>query len=923
MARIVLLRTIEPAEGGGAWLVTEAGHDTQTRADYGRTYQVGAPPQAYNLDPSTLAGTYCAGTTRISIYHAALDSGISRLESEAGHAACALPPAPEPAPTTGLTLLWRQVEGINAGDILRTEIYYNAATRATEQRGPYAVTAPGPTFSLPRTTRVDGWCLDPGQPPFRERQVYHAGEGLLRLVDVDGVTACRPPDRPPFTLELIETTVETARGGDGSLSVRPVNAVGAVRYSLDGFAATAQDAGLFTGLPAGVYLVSGREERREGRTATLSVTITAARGVRYRLPAVSFQGRSYEARLLLRGYEGEPETLTGSGASAIHLDYPGSATDHVTDLMVRGSSLELAVLVTRPGQLLDALCRDERAMRVELWEEDVLHWRGYLQPDLYDEAHLSPPYSSTLRATDGLGGWAGVPFADPAGHRLRGRWSQRQVLTHCLRLTDCALNLYTSVSLYEEQMAAGAEDDPLEQVYVDLAGYQDSKGEPWSCLQVAEAILRPYGAHLLQADGAWHLRRLTEVAQGLVPRRGYSSEGVRLAAVAPAAPVLAVTQPGEALWWIGATQRLTARPPVASVKLTTSPGELINLLPDAGFPALSFSADGLLRDWTGTAPHRREESVRDTAALRLLGLQLAPDGGITPEEEPSAFLTTPSISTPADSYLVLQFTMELEQAGEWDVFAPDAPRLLLAYEVDGQWLRPFLEGPQATPYLEPIIFEKGYTPQAVVIGYQLYTGAAQRVRLRFYQPQTKGDVILRDLRLNHGLYGGGEPGNSDRYTDIYRTENLEAGRLTIQDDDTVLQHVETPLALLARTPLRADGSPALAWRQEAGGPLYELGDFLIRDRLRWQITYAQVLTGTLRGVFSPLATLYESAGAPGVYLPTALTWDVLQDRWEVTAVELIGAALPDAAGETFRLLLESGGALLLESGDYFLLENHG
>src|SRR5690606_30657128 len=67
------------------------------------------------------------------------------------------------------------------------------------------------------------------------------------------------------------------------------------------------------------------------------------------------------------------------------------------------------------------------------------------------------------------------------------------------------------------------EDDPLDQTYIDVACYRED-GKAFNCWDVLAAILKPFGARILQYDGQWIIEEIDRAVESHA-YRVFSADG--------------------------------------------------------------------------------------------------------------------------------------------------------------------------------------------------------------------------------------------------------------------------------------------------------------------------------------------------------------------------------------------------------------
>ena len=821
------------------------------------------------------------------------------------------------SPSADATLLRRRSQGESAPDVYDIEEYYYEPGTRTGNNTLAFTSADASEFSLPPAVIIDRWCLAPGVAPYTEARVHHTGSlGGIALEYVDGVTTCQISCTLTVTL-----TASAVHNGRADLTATIAGAQGGVLLSLDGFQTPGlppETATTTTYLDArpGTYTVTARETRAGGCTATATVTFAAPYGPRYEVNFKDLDSTACLLRVFEREYAGAVEELEAQ-EEAVSLDWVGGATDHLFTQLVNGSECQLALYLMRDDQLLPLFSGDERLHRVYYYRAGALIWTGYLQPEQYDVAFLTPPTTFNLSATDGLGTLSTIPFAGSGGEALRGDWSKLHVILFCLGKLDLALPLHTLFHLYPN--GAAFTRPALEQAYVDVAGYQDDKGEPWDCGKVLDALLKPTATRIYQQDGAWWLERLSELTGGATTYAAYAADGTPGVAVV-VNRLVEVSAPDARPHWLTGSQRQGLRPAVGTVHIETEESELANLLRYA-LPDNADLPGPYPVSWTGASAtpdvpwsQLLYAGKNDVPTLRLFGKAGPRNGYPTLAAQTAAALqsawvqTAPSPALPLGGTgghlgesLFLRFTATGYNITP-ETLTGKFSALYFAVRYGETWLS---DGATNLPEsATPQLFGAAnfYTAEKVEVSVRLGVSAQNGPRplqIRLYCPSGGMSAVTVDITELRLEYATNTPEIDDAYTSRY---NGSTGQLVSRvDGDTTLYHVDTPHTRHPGTWLEASGGPVQGWA-ETPGQLREAGDFLVRDHLSWQAAPAASLTGTLRGQLPGPGTLLTDPTEirPAVYVLTSCQHRSASAEWDVTGVQNLllqapAAAFPDNA----------------------------
>jgi len=331
-------------------------------------------------------------------------------------------------------------------------------------------------------------------------------------------------------LEITDTTfthVTSQGGNDGSITITATSSNGPIEYSLGAFTGsygTGSGTNTFTGLSAGKYTVYVRD----------SACLTAVTGsildgaslteynynTLYRLEYDDLSGYITRFDINKKGYTGSIEEVNG-GAEPLIYSKPEADSNNIFE-PIHSSYVSVTLESDTNFKFRDLYTSDEKQY-LGKWYKDTgngfeLYWIGFLQPEVFTEPYLPPPYDVTLKFTDGIALLKRKPYIpenasfgeDLSGYeRYGGSVSIIKILSNILSKTGLTLPYSVAINMYEDSFNSADTDDPLKQTYIDQkAFYPDD--EPMDCLTALSEILKPFGARIFQWKGEWKIRRVKE-----------------------------------------------------------------------------------------------------------------------------------------------------------------------------------------------------------------------------------------------------------------------------------------------------------------------------------------------------------------------------------------------------------------------------
>jgi len=142
------------------------------------------------------------------------------------------------------------------------------------------------------------------------------------------------------------------------------------------------------------------------------------------------------------------------------------------------------------------------------------NWSGWMLPDNSSEPYEDEGYNVSVQATDALGTLDDVPFQNSDLTKIKGLYSDFDILRLALNKTGLPLNLLIGVSTYETKMTVGT--CPMKQSFIQSQTFIAADQTSFSCSEVIRSILARYGCRLFQFNGKWQIVNVLEYSRGTV-----------------------------------------------------------------------------------------------------------------------------------------------------------------------------------------------------------------------------------------------------------------------------------------------------------------------------------------------------------------------------------------------------------------------
>lgn len=220
-------------------------------------------------------------------------------------------------------------------------------------------------------------------------------------------------------------------------------------------------------------------------------------------------------------FVGAPTEVNSGGARPVTLFYQNGGTGDYKYNGIRSKECTLEFIADENFRFSEFYTNDERMFKVEVIKDGITEFVGWMIPDSCQEPFNAPPYSVSIRATDGLGALQTVTYPLPIITNIDFKQSFLDILAYALDGTDLNLNINTVDNLYERKNATGLNDDPLSQNTVDPLRL--IKGDTiMTCFEVLNELCNLRGAFLCQMRGAWTFVRSNELSKEVVRMRTYN-----------------------------------------------------------------------------------------------------------------------------------------------------------------------------------------------------------------------------------------------------------------------------------------------------------------------------------------------------------------------------------------------------------------
>lgn len=261
-----------------------------------------------------------------------------------------------------------------------------------------------------------------------------------------------------------------------------------------------------------------------------------AYGLNYIYESTSFYGKSFRLEIFRKDFVGTPTTIiNGASPNPIELRYEGTNADNPY-YPIWGSSLTFSFFEQNGISLEDIATDFERDVRLDLYVNDAIYWKGWVVPDLCNDSAYRNDTVINIVATDGLVSLSKIPIlqseedkvvlSETIGSDLSSwNWAKSglrspevqyntnatlttilNVLKVCIDKTELSLGVQVINDLYPVDLPT-KDQRQFENISIDVLCYQKD-GESKTCEDVLKSILSSCGCVIFQRNGFWFIERI-------------------------------------------------------------------------------------------------------------------------------------------------------------------------------------------------------------------------------------------------------------------------------------------------------------------------------------------------------------------------------------------------------------------------------
>lgn len=437
-----------------------------------------------------------------------------------------------------------------------------------------------------------------------------------------------------FSPTVLTTPPSGATNNDGQIQVLATSGnpiLYKLNFDFDYNDGTGLASPIFGNLYPGTFRVYARDSKNCAATILITLNYNNTYSVIYTLNYINNAGHRTKIDILKRAYGGSSSYFIGTDQPLL-LDLRGESNlDKFAPIIA--SQATIAMIAQTDLQYAELFTNDSKQYQVNIYKDTTggtsysLIWSGFVVPQVYTEDYLDTPYTNTVIATDGLPNLQNYAFSQDDGTRFIGQIRVLTLIAVLLKKTNLSLHIRCSVNLFATTMNSTVNDDPLDQAYVDVDTYYLYSDTPTFDF-VLSALLKPFRARIIQANGVWNIFR-PEESVTTYNYREYDSNGVYLShsSYNPVTNILGATASNR-LRWAEQDQTLEIRPGFGKLRINYILGLKNNILRNGDF-ALKRTWNPLSRAYDNAVDLYGWQAISDNYAMQV-GYELTDNASETP-----------------------------------------------------------------------------------------------------------------------------------------------------------------------------------------------------------------------------------------------------------------------------------------------------
>ncbi len=241
--------------------------------------------------------------------------------------------------------------------------------------------------------------------------------------------------------------------------------------------------------------------------------------LKYQIKYNDLEGVTHKADIYEENYNSQIIEINGT----ITLDY--GTNERVLE-PIRGNGLRIDLEAGIDRTFEDLYLAPERTHLVEYSRDNIILFKGWINPEGYFEDYVADKWYVSLDCVDGLSFLESLSYVDANGVPFIGKQKQLDLIVNCLRRTGITANINTDIDIFYTGLADTV--NILENVYVNTERFKkkDKEQTLMSCEEVLKDTLTPYSACITMHNGEWFIYKPNQLYKNTIANFfRYDSEG--------------------------------------------------------------------------------------------------------------------------------------------------------------------------------------------------------------------------------------------------------------------------------------------------------------------------------------------------------------------------------------------------------------
>lgn len=198
-----------------------------------------------------------------------------------------------------------------------------------------------------------------------------------------------------------------------------------------------------------------------------------------------------------------------------------------------GSQANMTLISQSNFQFVNLFTDEQQEYLVKLYKNGVPYWYGWLDSELYDEVlSSSAPYEVSFSAAD-FSVLERLMYVADDESKFTDTVSCFTHIQRCLHRLNLPFNyIYIGCTTDNSAEPTAANQTILHTEYIQSVNFYDEDGDPMSCRDVIEAILKPFGLTMVQKYGGLLIVDYNTI-KGKLPVKWFNAETGEYALTAP------------------------------------------------------------------------------------------------------------------------------------------------------------------------------------------------------------------------------------------------------------------------------------------------------------------------------------------------------------------------------------------------------